>query len=103
MHVSLHPPPVDVGGGEGAGGGVVPGGGMVPGGAGERGPQSVQSVPTEQIENSAPAPPSSQSPSLEKKHVSAHVVCPGGGEKAGGEGGGGGGGGGGVPHNVQPE
>jgi hypothetical protein len=35
------------------------GGGSIP----ERGPQSVQSVPTKQLVNSAPGPPSSQLPS----------------------------------------
>ena len=50
MHVSVHPL------GRGAGGGMVA--------ATMRGPQSLQSVPTEHEVNSAPAPPSSQSPSV---------------------------------------
>ena len=66
-----------------------------------RGPQSVQSVPRTQNENSAPGPPSSQSLSEAKLHVSAQVVRvapkggPAGGGGAGGRGGGGNSGGGG--------
>ena len=49
MHVSVHPLE------RGAGGGAAA--------ATMRGPQSLQSVPTEHEVNSAPGPPSSQSPS----------------------------------------
>jgi len=88
------------GGGDGEGGGGEGDGGGGDGdwkaeGGAERGPQSVQSVPYTQFMNSAPGPPSSQSLSLAKKHVSVHAPpvcgCGGGGE---GEGGGGEGGGG---------
>jgi len=94
-HVSVHAPPVCGcgGGGEGEGGG---GEGEGDGGT-ERGPQSVQSVPYTQFMNSAPGPPSSQSLSLAKKHVSVHAPpvcgCGGGGEGEGGGGEGEGGGG----------
>ena len=49
-----------VGGGRGGGIGNGSGGGLK-----QRLPQSAQSVPSEQKLNSAPGPPSSQSPSLE--------------------------------------
>ena len=74
------------GGGEGEGGeGSGEGGG---GGEASRGPQSVQSVPRLQFENSAPAPPSSHEPSEAEEHVSEQVCALNGG---GGEGEGGGG------------
>jgi hypothetical protein len=69
------------GGGEGDGGrdgGRGGGGGRDGGrGGGKRGPQSVQSVPRLQSNHSAPGPPSSQTPSEAKPHVSVQAgpVC----------------------------
>ena len=60
-----------------AGAGEVKGnaGGSGSGGDGYgRGPQSVQSVPTEQMLCSEPGPPSSQSPSLAQLHVVLHMT-----------------------------
>ena len=71
-------PPGGGGEGEGGGGSEPPGGEGEGGGGstlpGVRGPQSLQSVPTEQKLNSAPAPPSSQSLSEAYEHVSVHCA-----------------------------
>ena len=65
--------------GEGGGGGVGDSGGELVvgtggggGGGRTRKPQSAQSVPYTQSENSAPGPPSSQLPSRAFWHVFAH-------------------------------
>ena len=56
---------------------------MVMGGAGARRPQSVQSEPRAQSEETAPEPPSSHSPSAASKQVSPHKgVVEGGGNVA---------------------
>jgi hypothetical protein len=65
-----------VSGANGGGGGGGGGGGEGSGGGGRR-PQSVQSVPRLQSEDSAPGPPSSQNPSEAYAHVSvqAGAIC----------------------------
>ena len=88
-HVLEQPTLLAGGGGGGRGGAVA-----------VRGPQSAQSVPKMHIENSDPAPPSSQSPSSGKMHV---LVQPGTAVKGGGGGcfGGDGGKNGRGPQSVQ--
>ena len=74
----------------GGGDGLMDGGWIVSKLQPERGPQSSQSVHTSHAPNSAPSPPSSQSPSPAKAHVLTHVPLPGG-PGGGGDGDGGGG------------
>ena len=63
-------------GGDGEGGGGAAAGGCIDT---PRVPQSLQSVPIRQMLNSAPGPPSSQSPSVRQMHVSVQVGGGGGG------------------------
>jgi hypothetical protein len=94
--VFKHTMPGERGGSMGGGGE----GGL--GGSDKRGPQSLQSVPRPHAENSLPAPPSSQSPSLPCRHVSWHAGVGGAGSE-GGAAGGGGIVGGREPQSVQSE
>ena len=69
-HTMVEPGGATRGGERGGNGGERGGGGEATGAV--RGPQSTQSVPTEQTEYSAPGPPSSQSLSLALEHVLVH-------------------------------